>query len=264
MRKYILILLLIGCLALPSNAGMVIQTVATAGGDTYDVGNIFSERYGTTGSDGRDNALTGSNSEGAPTVSADDQTMSEVGLNVDSLTVSDDGTYQYQEYISFASAGVVYGRLFFYLDSESWGNDTYEGMFALDDGGHSAQAGSGANTMHIAIAQTSGGQLQVGCIFGGGASFTTGEEYSNISIDTPYRLEFRYDNSGGAGSAIMTWWLDDVSVALPETPTQIGTRSNTTLLNVTEVVIGISYKDAASHLRFDTIDLDSTGRIIDE
>ena len=235
-------------------------------GDTYEVGELFSERFGTTGADGWDNTPTSTDESGTFNSDPDDQTALGVTGFVSDLwdvEVAAESNYVANHDLG-AAYSTVYGRFYIYVDSETYGNSTYEEILGLtQNGGLMADGASGA-FLTIKFAQNGSGDLILILVFSGDSSIGSGSNEYTISIDTPYRVEFYYNN-GGAGTSTITWWVDDVSAGNPETPTQIGTRTNTTLSDVQDLLIGLSYNGSyGANFKWDTIDLQTTGRLIDE
>lgn len=230
------------------------QDLPSVGGVSYGVGDILSERFGTTGSDGSDNIWTES-TQGDGVYNDDDQTYAgSTGFEGDHLTVSGSSNFEANALIDLGSSYTTgYFRFYYRFNSESWGDGVNESLFAANVDG----ATWSNNLVSISVQQVATNQLQLRCVFNAGSSFTTGTNVYNITTGQVYKVEVKFVDNGASDQ--IEWWVNDVS---------IGSRSdnfaNWDGTGFRDIQIGITYNSAASNHSIDTFDISSTGRLTDE
>jgi len=257
MKKYLFLFLIF--LATPAFAGFesVIQYYNAAGGEgiTYDTGNLMSERFGTTGSDGSD--LTWEKTvEGTGVWNDDDQTYAGgTGFVADHLTVSYASGQANAVHDLGSAQTTLYFRGYIRCNSESWADGANETIVGFVSDGDTI----GDNTYALLkIQQVATSQFQLGVSFASGVSIETGSASSNITCDgTVYKVELKIIDNGASDE--FEWWVDGVSIG--SHTADLAAWDST---GVKDIYVGLSYHTAAINVSIDTIDIDSTGRLVDE
>ena len=222
---------------------------AAPGGEiTYDVGNIASEHFTGTGTQ-----LTWIPATIDGTWEDDDTTLtdSETGWVGDHLRITNtDGTQSVNNH-TFAGGGVdsVYFRFYFQLTSETYGDESDEEIFSL--------GGAGNNEISIDLFVDIGGVTKLTSWYNNGASenYDSGAGILTITAGTTYKIEGRLIEGGA--SDVIEWSVDG---------TVRGTKTGSYWAagELTTMECSLTYNNAAATINIDTVDVDSTGALVDE
>lgn len=225
----------------------MLGSVPAGSAPTYDVGDLLSERFGTTGSDGTDESWDAATISGDGAWNPEDQTKSGTGFSGDCLTASYTSGSAYAAVDLGSAYTTLYARIYFQVNSDSWSDGNSETLIAFSKDG----TGYSSDYVAITLKQVATDQLNLAIKLGGA-------EYGdvNITTGTVYKIEAEIIDNGASDEARV--WVGGTLEA--ERTGDIATFNGT---GVKDVVVGLSYHTSAISVSFDTLDIDSTGRLVD-